>query len=240
MKWKVLFKKELSGYFNTPIGYIFSCFFLILSNFLFFFGLGQNSFWDMKVISLEQFFMWIPILFIIFVPAVSMRIWSEEERQGTIEVLFTLPIRDYEMVFAKFIASWLFLGFTLLTTFAVPVTVSFLGDLDWMLTYSGYIGAFLLGGSFLAIGSLVSALTKDQISSYVITLLACLFAFLLGFQPIQQFFGKTLIPVLTFLSVSHHYESFRIGIMDPRDIYFFISTSSLFLILTVSVLRGKR
>lgn len=237
---KTIYRKEFSSYINTPIGYIFSSLFLILISFLFFYGLGGNSFWDLKVSSMEQYFLWVPLLFIVFIPAITMRLWAEEERSGTLETLMTLPIKDYEIVIGKFLSAWAFLVLTLCGTLLVPLTILILGSLDWGLVLSGYMGTFLLGGAYLSLGILISSLTRDQIVSFVLTFLACLLTFLMGYQPILQFFGNFLGGILAFFSLSQHFESFRMGIFDPRDIIFFISFILLMLSLNVYVLRGKK
>jgi ABC-2 type transport system permease protein len=237
---KSIFRKEYGTYFNTPIGYIFISFFLILLSFLFFYGLGGNSFWDLKISSMEQYFLWVPILFIIFIPAITMRLWAEEERAGTIEVLLTLPVKDYEIVFGKFLSAWAFLMITLSGTLLVPLTILFLGGLDLGLVIAGYLGTILLGGSYISMGLVISSLTKDQITAFVLTLLLCLVTFLMGYQPILQFFGNFLGGVLAFFSLSLHFESFRMGVFDPRDFLFFLSFILLMLSLNVFVIRGKR
>ena len=237
---KTIFRKEVSTYFNTPIGYIFSSFFLLLISFLFFYGLGGNSFWDLKIASLEQFFSWIPILYIIFIPAITMRICSEEEKSGTIEVLMTLPIRDYEIVIGKFLSAWMFLTVTILCTLLAPLTVRILGDLDFGLVFMGYIGTILLGGAYISIGLIISSLTRDQISAFILTLLACFLMFIMGYQPILKFFGNFLGGFIAFLSLSQHFESFRMGVFDPRDVLYFISFIKVILFLNVFVIRGKK
>jgi ABC-2 type transport system permease protein len=237
---KTIFRKESSTYFNTPIGYIFSAFFLLLISFLFFYGLGGNSFWDLKIASLEQFFSWIPILYIIFIPAITMRIWSEEEKSGTLEVLMTLPIRDYEIVIGKFLSAWMFLTVTILCTLLAPLTVRILGDLDFGLVFMGYIGTILLGGAYISIGLIISALTRDQISAFILTLLACFLMFIMGYQPILKFFGNFLGGFIAFLSLSQHFESFRMGVFDPRDVLYFITFIKIILLLNVFVIRGKK
>ena len=237
---KTIFRKEASTYFNTPIGYIFSAFFLLLISFLFFYGLGGNSFWDLKIASLEQFFSWIPILYIIFIPAITMRIWSEEEKSGTMEVLMTLPIRDYEIVVGKFLSAWMFLIVTILCILLAPLTVRILGDLDFGLVFMGYIGTILLGGAYISIGLVISSLTRDQISAFILTLLACFLMFIMGYQPILKFFGNFLGGFIAFLSLSQHFESFRMGVFDPRDVLFFISFIKIMIFLNVFVIRGKK
>ncbi|MCB1158149.1 MAG: ABC transporter permease subunit [Leptospiraceae bacterium] len=237
---KIIFKKETGTYFNTPIGYIFSAFFLLLISFLFFYGLGGNSFWDMKIASMEQYFLWIPIMFIIFIPAITMRLWSEEVRSGTIEVLMTLPVNDYEIIIGKFLSAWAFLIFTISGSLLVPITIWFIGDIDFGLVFSGYVGTILLGGAYVSMGLLISSLTRDQITAFVLTLLASLLIFLMGYQPILQFFGKTIGSFLAFLALSHHFEAFRLGIFDPRNFLFFFSFIFSMLYLNVFVIRGKR
>jgi ABC-2 type transport system permease protein len=237
---KSIVKKETTTYFNTPIGYIFASFFLLLISFLFFYGLGGNSFWDLKVSSMEQYFLWIPILFIIFIPAITMRLWAEEERSGTLEVLLTLPLNDLEIIVGKFLSAWIFLIFVVLCSLLVPLTIWILGTLDLGLVFCGYLGVILLGGAYISMGLVISSLTKDQISAFMLTLLACLLTFLMGYQPILQFFGNTLGGAIAFFSLSQHFESFRMGVFDPRDLYFYFSFISVMIAFNSIILRGKK
>jgi len=237
---KSIVKKETTTYFNTPIGYIFASFFLLLISFLFFYGLGGNSFWDLKVSSMEQYFLWIPILFIIFIPAITMRLWAEEERSGTLEVLLTLPLNDLEIIVGKFLSAWIFLIFVVLCSLLVPITIWILGSLDFGLVFCGYLGTILLGGAYISMGLVISSLTKDQISAFMLTLLACLLTFLMGYQPILQFFGNTLGGAIAFFSLSQHFESFRMGVFDPRDLYFYFSFISVMIAFNSIILRGKK
>lgn len=237
---KTIFRKEYGAYFNTPIGYIFTSFFLLLISFLFFYGLGGNSFWDFKIASMEQYFLWVPLLFIIFIPATTMRVWSEEERSGTLEVLMTLPIQDYEVVIGKFLSSWSFLIIVLAGTLLTPLTVMILGDLDLGLVFTGYVGTILLGGAYISMGLVISSITRDQISAFILTFIACFLMFLMGYQPILKFFGNKISGIIAFLSLSQHFESFRIGVLDPRDIFFFTSFILLMLGINVLVLRSKK
>lgn len=154
-----------------------------------------------------MYFFWIPILYVIFIPALSMHLWSEEERSGTLEILFSLPLKDIELAFGKFLAAWSFLGFVLSFTFLIPATIFYLGDLDLGTTFVGYLGIFLLGGANLALGSFVSSLTKDQISSYLLGLIFCLFFFLLGYKPFLQFLGTGQISFFPFPNISNRFVS---------------------------------
>ncbi|PJZ52577.1 ABC transporter permease [Leptospira adleri] len=237
---KTVFWKEFSVYLNSPIGTIFAGFFLFLTSFLFFFGFGDSSFWDLKSASMEAYFLWVPILYAVFIPALSMRLWSEEERIGTLEILFTLPFREFELVLGKFLGAWCFLGFVLLFTLPIPTTIFYLGDLDLGTTFAGYLGIFLLGGANLALGSVVSSLTKDQISSYLLGLIVCLSFFLLGYRPFLPFFGPDLSRILSFFSLSKHFETFRMGILDGREIFFYLSFCLTSLYANILILRSKR
>ncbi|XDD48829.1 ABC transporter permease [Leptospira sp. WS92.C1] len=237
---KTIFLKEVSVYFNTPIGTVFASFFLFLTSFLFFFGLGEGSFWDFKTASMESYFLWVPILYVIFLPAISMRLWAEEERSGTLEILFTLSIRDFELVLGKFLAAWGFLGFVLSFTFLIPATILYLGDLDFGMTFAGYTGILLLGGANLALGSFVSSWTRDQISSYLFGLILCLFFFLMGYSPFLQFLGPDLANIVSFFSLSKHFEAFRLGILDSKEIFYYLSFDFLILYANVLILRSKR
>ncbi|AOP34278.1 gliding motility ABC transporter [Leptospira tipperaryensis] len=237
---KTVFWKEFSVYLNSPIGTIFAGFFLFMTSFLFFFGFGDSSFWDLKSASMEAYFLWVPILYVIFIPALSMRLWSEEERSGTLEILFTLPFREFELVLGKFLGAWCFLGFVLLFTLPIPTTILYLGDLDLGTTFAGYLGIFLLGGANLALGSFISSLTKDQISSYLSALIVCLLFFLMGYRPFLPFLGPELSRIVSFLSLSKHFETFRMGILDGREIFFYLSFSFTALYANLLILRSKR
>ncbi|TGK06194.1 gliding motility ABC transporter [Leptospira fletcheri] len=237
---RTIFSKEWRTYSNTPIGYIFAVLFLFLSAFLFFFGLGEDSFWDRKAANMEQFFLWIPLLYSVFVPAITMRLWSEEERAGTLELLFTLPFRESEIVVGKFLAAWAFLGSVLILTIPVPFSIYAVGDLDLGATFAGYLGCFLLGGSYIAVGLVFSAFTKDQISAYLLTLLFCIFLFLSGTQPVLKFLGGSAASLVSFLSFSRHFESFRFGILDGRDVFYYLSFLLFSLFANVLVLRWRR
>jgi ABC-2 type transport system permease protein len=235
-----IFRKEFNSYFNTLIGYIFLSLFLLLISFLFFYGLGGNSFWDLKISSMEHYFSWVPILFIFFIPAITMRLWSEEEKSGTMEILMTLPVSDVEVVLGKFFSAWSFLLLGLSGTILVPITIWILGDLDFGLVISGYIGTLLLGGAYISLGLLISSLTREQIVAFLVTLFSSLFFFLMGHQTLLQFLGNSLGGFIAFFSLSQHFESFRMGVFDPRDIFFFLSFISLMLFLNVFSIRGKR
>ena len=178
---KAIFKRELSSYFATPLALIFLTFFLVINGF-FTFKLG--GFYEMGQADLRSFFVWHPWLYLFIVPAVSMRLWAEERKSGTIELLLTLPVTLFEAALGKFLAGWVFLGIALLLTFPIVLTVCYLGDPDIGVIVTSYIGSFLMAGTFLAVGCGVSALTGSQVVSFVITTAICLLLILLGFDPV--------------------------------------------------------
>ncbi len=218
-----IFKKEWDMYFNTQIGYVFATFYLLLSSFLFFYGLGEDSFWDRKIAGMEEYFIWTPLLFTAFIPSLTMRLWSEEKKSGTLELLFTLPFRKSEIVLGKFLAAWAFLGLVLSLSLLIPFSIWAFGDLDLGIVFAGYLGCYLLGGAYISLGLFLSSFGKDQISSYIFTLLVCLFFFLLGTQPVLKFLGGGFSSFASMISLSSHFESFRLGLLDFKDLFYYLS-----------------
>lgn len=219
-----IFKREFASYFATPIALIFLCVFLMLNGF---FTFKFGNFFERGQADLESFFMWHPWLYLFIVPAVSMRLWAEERRSGTIEFLLTFPVSALEAMLGKFLAAWSFLGLALLLTFPIICTVSYLGNPDLGIIYAAYIGSFLMAGSFLAIGCFLSATTSNQIISFVITSAACLILILLGFEPMialmRTFLPETLVQQIVNLSFPFHFSSIQLGVLDLRDIVYFLS-----------------
>ncbi|MCB1176636.1 MAG: gliding motility ABC transporter, partial [Leptospiraceae bacterium] len=150
------------------------------------------------------------------------------------------PVSDIDIVVGKFLSAWSFLILGLLGTMLVPITIIILGELDFGLVFSGYIGTILLGGAYISLGLLISSLTSEQIIAFILTFFACLLTYLMGFQPILQFLGNFIGGIVAFFSLSQHFESFRMGIFDPRDIFFFASFTFLMLFLNIFSIRGKR
>ena len=227
MNWKAfhaVFKRELRSYFATPIALIFLCVFLILSGF-FTFKLG--SFYEQGQADLKSFFVWHPWLYLFIVPAISMRLWAEERKSGTIEFLLTLPVSLFEASLAKFFAGWVFLGLALFFTFPIVLTVGFLGSPDYGVILASYVGSFLMAGAFLAIGCAVSALTDSQVVSFVITTSICLIFILLGFDPVTStlldIFPSRLVEQITAMSFPAHFESIQRGVVEFSDFVYFVS-----------------
>ncbi len=222
--FRAVFRRELASYFATPIAIIFLCVFLILSGF-FTFKLG--GFYEQGQADLRSFFMWHPWLYLFIVPAISMRLWAEERKSGTIEFLLTLPVSLFEASLAKFLAAWIFLGLSLLLTFPIVFTVGFLGSPDYGVIVASYIGSFLMAGAFLAIGCAVSALTDSQVISFVISTSICLVFILLGFDPIiammLDIFPPRIVEQLTALSFPAHFESIQRGVLEVSDLVYFFS-----------------
>jgi ABC-2 type transport system permease protein len=235
-----LFKREFLGYFRSPVAYVFLIVFLMASvGCAFFLG----GFFNANIASLESYFAFLPWLFIAFVPAAGMRLWSEEKRSGTIELLFTLPVTTLEAVLAKFLAAWAFLCLAILLSFPMVLTVAYLGDPDWGVIVSSYLGCMLMAGAYLGICSLTSAFTKNQVISFVISVFLCFILVLLGWSVFTDFLGGYLaLPAwlgdaVSNFSFKSHFDGFVKGIIDPKDVIFFLSLAGFCLFLNVLVLE---
>jgi len=223
---KTIFRREFANYFNTPIGYIFLGIFAILVNFLFFF---ITRFWD-RGYSLQGLFDMLKLIYLAFIPVITMRLWAEERRSGTIELLLTLPYSEFELILGKYFSALCFLGIALLTTLTLPLIAFIVASPDVMVLIGSYLGAWLSGSAYIALGLYISWLTRDQITAFLLSFLACLFIYLLGYQPVLQFFGP-FKELLGFLSVSWHADSLASGLLDSRDLLYYISFAALFLYL---------
>ena len=234
-------KRELAAYFESPVAYVFLVVFLLLAGF-FTFSLG--GFFELGEASLSSFFTWMPWLFLFLVPAVGMRLWSEERRLGTIELLLTMPVTTWQAIIAKFIASWAFLALALALTFPVVITVNLLGDPDNCVIIAGYVGSLLLAGTFLSIACLTSALTRNQVIAFILALMICLLLILVGFAPVttmlSRFADIWVVDTIASFSVLTHIEGFQKGVLDTRDLLFFFSVMAFSLFTTGVVLRSHR
>ena len=231
----ILTKKELSHYFNSPIAYIFIGVFLIVGNWLFF-----NSFFLVGQASLRQYLTLLPWIFLFLSPAITMRLWSEEKKSGAIEFLLTLPVTDWQVVGAKFLSSLIFLGLALSLSLTLPITISYLGDLDWGPVIGGYVGALFLGGSYLALGLFISSLTKNQIIAFVLSLVSCFIAFIIGADFVLNTAPQAIMPIMKFLGLSSHFNSIARGVIDTKDILYYVSFMFLFLWLNVKVIEERK
>ena len=234
-------KRELVSFFSSPIAYVFIVIFLLLSGF-FTFMLG--GFFPRGQATLDSFFIWHPWLYLFLVAAVGMRLWSEERRLGTMELLLTMPVTAWQAILGKFLASWIFLLIALLLTFPIVITISYLGKPDMGPVICGYVGSFLLAGAYLAISSFTSALTRNQVISFIISVVICLFLILAGFTPITDLLVNwappRLVEAIAGISVLTHFESFRRGVLDLRDVIFFLTIIVFALFVTSVIIRMHR
>ena len=211
-----IFKKEFYAYFLSPIAYIVSSIFLVVTGWFFF-----STFFLYGMASMRNFFSMMPIIFTFVAPAVTMRLFSEELNVGSYELLLTMPVSIRQVVLGKFLAGTVFMTMMLLPTISYPLTISFLGDLDWGPVVGGYIGAFLLAGSFCAVGLFASSLTRNQIIAFIIGLAICFGLTMLN--KILFFMPETLLGVLSYLGVDMHFANISKGIIDTRDLLYFLS-----------------
>jgi ABC-2 type transport system permease protein len=238
-----VFKRELSGYFASPVAYVFIVIFLMLIGF-FTFSAQLGQFFERQEASLAAFFTWHPWIYLFLVPAVGMRLWSEERRQGTLELLLTMPITPWQTIVGKFLASWAFLTLALALTFPIIGTVSYLGSPDLGPIICGYIGSMFLAGGYLAVSSMTSALTRNQVISFILSVVICLFLILAGYPPVTdmlvQWAPSWMVDVVSACSVMTHFFSFQRGVLDSRDVVFFLSLIGFCLFTTSVILRSLR
>ncbi|HKB89801.1 MAG TPA: ABC transporter permease [Opitutaceae bacterium] len=234
-----LFKREFLGYFRAPVAYVFLVAFLAISVSLAFSRYG--NFFKSGNASLEGYFLFYPWLFMFLVPAVGMRLWSEEKRSGTVELLFTLPVTTLQAVFGKFLAGWAFLALAILLSFPMALTVGYLGSPDWGVILTSYFGSILMAGAYLGICCLMSALTKNQVISFVLSLMMCAVLVFLGLSGFKDSL-ESLLPIgfadaISNFSFMTHFDAFLKGIIDPKDVAFFLSLTAFCLFVNVLVLE---
>jgi ABC-2 type transport system permease protein len=238
---KTIMKRELAAYFTSPIAYVFLVIFLLLAGF-FTFTIG--NFFERGDASLVSFFTWHPWLYLFLVPAVGMRLWSEERRLGTMELLLTMPVTTWQAIVGKFVASWLFLALALALTFPVVVTVNYFGNPDNGIITTGYVGSLLLSGSYLAVSTMTSAMTRNQVISFIISVLICLFLILAGYTPVTDLLTRwanpSVVSVIAGFSVMTHFDAFQRGVLDMRDVVFFASVIGFTLFTTGVIIRNQR
>lgn len=235
-----VFKREFLGYFRSPVAYVFLVIFLLASIGLAFFAGG---FFRAEIATLDSYFEFHPWLFLFLVPAAGMRLWSEEKRSGTVELLFTLPVTTLEAVIAKFLAAWAFITIAILLSFPMILTVAYLGDPDWGVMITSYIGSILMAGGYLGITAWMSSLTKNQVISFVLSVFVCFILTLLGTSIFTTFMTSFLhLPVgladiISNFSFFTHFGAFTMGIIDPKDVVFFLSLIGFTLFLNVVALE---
>ncbi len=234
-------KREIRGFFSSPVAFVIIVIFLLLLGFFTFmiadfFGAGEAN--------LLTFFTWHPWLYLVFVPAVGMGMWAEERRLGTIELLLTMPITPWEAIIGKFLASWAIVGVSLVLTFPVVITVNYLGSPDNGVILAGYIGSFLMAGTYLAISAMTSAMTRSQVVSFILSLVILLFLILCGFPPVTNMLVNWAYPWVVQgvagISVLTHFQSIEKGVLDTRDLVYFISVMIFALFATGVIIRAHR
>jgi ABC-2 type transport system permease protein len=230
-----IFKREFKGYFASPIAYIYLTAFIVLINWLY-----MRGFFLINQASLRSLFSILPWIFLLFVPAVTMRLWAEERKLGTLEILMTLPVKDVEVVMGKFLASYAFLSLSILLTLPIPLTLTILGNPDGGQIIGGYLGTILLGGAYLAIGLFASSLTENQIIAFIIGILLCFVLFIIGEQLVLFALPSFFVPIFEYLGLGSHFNSIGRGVLDSRDLIYYISIIGFFLFLNVRALESKR
>ncbi len=234
-------KRELSGYFASPVAFVFIVIFLLLSGF-FTFMLG--GFFERGQANLDSFFVWHPWLYLFLVPAVGMRMWSEERRLGTMELLLTMPVTPWQAILGKFLASWVVVGLALALTFPIWITANYLGNPDNGVILASYLGSLLMGGSYLAITAMTSAMTRNQVVSFIVSVVLALFLILAGWPPVTdllvQWASPWFVEGIAGFSVMTHFSSIQKGVLDSRDILFFLSLIGFCLFSTAVIIRAHR
>lgn len=229
--------RELRSYFNSPIAYIFLLAFVGAALFTFF---NVNAFFSRGKADLRGLFDSVPFLMLLLVPALTMRLWAEERKQGTMEVLLTLPAKDHELVGGKFLASWALLGTGLLLTLPLPLSVAGLGDLDWGPVMGGYVGALLLGAAYLSVGQFISATTENQILAFIMSLVVCLALYGVGTEAFSGLFPDRTAMLFRSLGTSSRFRSIARGVIDLRDLTYYLSLTGFFLAASIGALRARR
>jgi ABC-2 type transport system permease protein len=236
-----IFKRELSNYFSTPVAYVFLVIFLVLTG-VFTFDIG--GFYGRGQADLQPFFQFHPWLYLFLIPALSMRLWAEERKTGTVELLMTLPISATQAVLGKFLAAWAFTWLALALTFPIWITVNYLGRPDNAVIFAGYVGTFFLAGAYLAVGSCISAITKNQVISFVIAVVVCFMFVLAGFPVVLDFFkawaSLGVVNAIGSLSFLTHFEAIGKGVIDLRDVLYFASFIACWLFANVVLVELKK
>lgn len=238
---KAIVKRELSGYFGSPVAYVFIVIFLLLCGF---FTFSVSHFYELGQADLRTFFQWHPWIFLFLIPAIAMRLWAEERRTGTIELIMTLPVPLSELVVGKFIAAWIFVSMALCLTFPLVLTVIYLGNPDPGAIFGGYVGSFLMAGAYLSVGSMTSAMTRNQVISFIISVVICLFLVLAGWPPVTGILSGWaplwLVNGISSFSFMTHFASMQRGVLDLRDIVYYSSVILFMLFATGVILLNRR
>ena len=220
---KTIFRREFKSYFDSPVAYVFLVAFLVLVGFLTF---GVTMFYERRQADLSPFFFWHPWVYLLLVPAVTMGLWAEERRTGTIELLLTLPVTLTQALVGKFLAAWAFIGVALALTFPVVLTTAWLGSPDYGAVVAGYFGSFLLAGACVAIGVFASALSRSQVIGFVVALAICFVLLMIGFDPVVGAVSSWGVPAAVVNAVAdcsllRHFDALRRGVIDLGDVAYY-------------------
>ncbi len=232
--------RELAAYFATPVATVFIVIFLALQGTLTF---NLGNFFERDQADLNPFFTFIPWVFLLLIPAITMRLWAEERRQGTIELLLTLPITQWQAVLGKFVAAWLFCGIALLLTFPFVLTVNFLGSPDNGVIASGYLGSMLVAGAFLSVGSAMSAATRNQVIAFVLAVATCFIFTVASYSLVTDFLSKNtpiLAEVARRLAVLDRFQAFTRGVISARDIIYFATFIGFWLFVNTVLVEQRK
>ncbi len=232
-----LVRKEVLTYLNSPIAYVVAVFFLVMTS-VWFFVIQQ--FFFRNVASLRAYFAFIPVVFVLLIPALTMRSWAEERKLGTAELLLTLPYREGHVVFGKYLGVMALLGTVLILTVPVPISVAPLGDFEVGQIVGQYIGVLLLGSAGISIGLFLSAFSSNQITAFILTAVVLLFMTLLNQLNYVAQFPPVVASIINYLSIGYHFRGFERGLVDTRDVTFYVATTVLFLYLNTKVLIYRK
>jgi ABC-2 type transport system permease protein len=236
-----IYKREFTSYFVTPVAYVFIVIFLFMTG-VFTFYLG--AFYESNQADLEPFFRFHPWLYLFLIPAISMRLWSDERKSGTIELLMTLPVSITDTVVAKYLAAWSFTAIALSLTFPMWITVNYLGSPDNTVVLASYIGSLIMAGGFLAIGSCISALTKSQVIAFVISVVICFMFILSGFPMVLDLFEswapQAVVDAVASFSFLTHFTSIKKGVIDIRDLIYFAALITFWLYVNIIIIENKK
>lgn len=234
-------KRELKSYFESPVAYVFLIVFLMLTAFMTFF---VSNLYEIRQANLRPFFFWHPWVYLLLVPAASMRLWAEERRSGTLELLLTQPITPAQAIAGKFLAAWAFLGLALVGTFPIVCTLYYIGAPDGGAVIGGYVGSLLLAGGYLAVGMFTSALTRNQVISFVLALVMNLLLLMAGWPPVTEMFARWapewVVNGIAAFSFMPHYESLQRGVVDVRDLGYYASLIAFMLFCTHLVIENRK
>ena len=230
-----ILKREFRSYFTSPIAYIYLCVFIVFNNWMFF-----RVFFLRNSASMREYFGFMPWVFLFFIPAITMRIWSEEKKMGTMELLLTLPLKDHEAVIGKYLAALSFLAISFLATITVPISIGVAGSPQWGIILAGYIGALFLGGAYLAIGMFLSSVTENQIIAFIIGVIVTFFMFIIGEGFVTTFAPSIFVPIMEYIGLGRHFNSISRGVVDSSDVIYYISAIGFFLYLNVKSIESRR